>query len=111
MQPLAFAENGRVRVGTGSGMTGLRAVRITLMRQRRAALSCGVRTRAKGGKAAPFLAPTEKNNAGITDAAVRDARGIEAPCLCRGRLMAETTGSVHESPTDIHVSCFQTSPL
>jgi hypothetical protein len=41
MQPLAFAENGWVRVGTGSGMTGLRTARITLMRSASAALSCG----------------------------------------------------------------------
>ncbi len=36
---LALAESGWVRDGTGSGMTGLPAARITLMRKADAALS------------------------------------------------------------------------
>jgi hypothetical protein len=39
LQPLALAESGWVRVGTGSGVTGLSTARITLMRGAGAALS------------------------------------------------------------------------
>jgi len=52
MQPLAFAENRWVRVGTGSDMTGLLFARGTLaLHEERI---CHVaRRRAKGGKEAP----------------------------------------------------------
>ena len=41
MQPLALAESGWVRVGTASGMTGLRTVRGIPALRAGAALSCG----------------------------------------------------------------------